>query len=126
MLTLDGLDQGGFFTANIGAGTTVDINVEIVPGTAGVFTNETGFVCFVDGLLQMSGFLKEFTTDVDVCSTRIHAASSHETAFDEFVRVPAKNFTVLAGTRLSLIGVHDEITRSVATSCQLTVIGVLQ
>jgi hypothetical protein len=113
LLALDGLDQGRFFTTNIGAGSTMDINVEIVSGTAGVFTNETGLVCFVDGLLQMGGFLEEFTADVDVGGTRVHTAPSYETAFDKFVGVPAENFTVLAGARLPFVGVHDEITGSI-------------
>jgi hypothetical protein len=60
----------------------------------------------------MSGFLEEFTTDIDVGSARVHSASSHEAAFDEFVGVTAENFAVLAGTRLSLVGIHDKITRS--------------
>ena len=115
LFALEGLDQGGFFAAYIGASTTMDVNVEIVSGTAGVFTDETGLVCLIDRLLQMSGFLEEFTTDVDIGSVRVHATTSHETTFDKLMRVSTENFTVLASAGLPLVGIYDEITRSIET-----------
>ena len=100
----------------------MDINVKIVSGTAGVFPNETGLVRFVDGLLKVRGFLEEFTTDIDVGSTRIHGASGDEATLYQLVGVAAEDFTVLAGARFSLIGIHNQIAGSVGLFSQLIVV----
>ena len=82
LFALDGFNQGCFFTADIGAGTAVDVNVKVVSGATGVFSNETGLVRLVDGLLKVRGFLEEFTTDIDVRSARVHGASGNKTTFN--------------------------------------------
>ena len=60
----------------------MDVNVEVVPGTTGVFTNKAGPVSFIDRLLKVRGFLEEFTADVDVGSARVHRTSGHEATLD--------------------------------------------
>jgi hypothetical protein len=44
----------------------VQVDVEVVARVAGVFANEPGLVGLVDGLLDVRGFLVEFTANVDV------------------------------------------------------------
>lgn len=66
LLALDRLDQGRLLAADVCSGASVQVDVERVAGTAGVFTDETGFVRFVDGLLDVRGFLVELSSDVDV------------------------------------------------------------
>lgn len=72
-LALEGLDQRGFFAADVGAHAAVQVDIEVVAGAAGVFADEAGFVGFLDGALQDGGFVVEFAADVDVgCCALYH------------------------------------------------------
>ncbi len=44
LFALNGLDESGLFTANVGAATSVNEDVKVVASAAGVFANETGIV----------------------------------------------------------------------------------
>jgi len=44
----------------------MEVDIEIVTRVAGVFTDQTGFVGFIDSLLNVGCFLVEFSSDVDV------------------------------------------------------------
>jgi hypothetical protein len=103
------LDEGGFFTANVGTGAAVYVDVEPITRSTGVLAEETGSISLVDSLLDMRGFLVELSTDIDVGGSRIHGASSDEAAFDEFMGIAAKNFTILASTGFTFVGINDEI-----------------
>jgi hypothetical protein len=56
--------------------------------------------------------LEELTSDIDVCSCRIHGATSDEAAFDELVRVTTHDFTVFAGAWFTFVSVDDVTTWS--------------
>ena len=56
--------------------------------------------------------MEEFTADVDVGGVGVHGAPGDETAFDEFVRVAAHDFTVFAGAWFAFVGVDDEVSGS--------------
>ena len=53
----------------------------------------------------------KFTADIDVSSVGVHGSTSDKTALNEFVRVTAHDFAVLASSRLALVSVDDEIPR---------------
>lgn len=42
--------------------------------------------------------------------TSVHSSSGYQTPFDELVRVSPHDLPVLAGTRLSLVGVDNEVS----------------
>jgi hypothetical protein len=44
----------------------MQVDVEVVSRVTGVFTDKTGLVSFVDGLLNVGCFLVEFSSDVNV------------------------------------------------------------
>lgn len=111
-LAFEGLDEGGLLTANIGTGTTVDVNVVVVAGSAGVLTDLTGLVGFVDGALEDGGFMVEFTTNVDIGSVGVHRSSNNQTPLDQLLRVFPHNLSVLASSGFTLVGVHDQVTGS--------------
>jgi hypothetical protein len=64
--TFDGLDQGSFLATDVGTSATVDVDVKVVSGATGVFTDESSTVGFVDCLLDMRSFLVELAADVDI------------------------------------------------------------
>lgn len=111
-LTLDGLDEGGLLTTDVGAHTTVDVDVEVVAGTAGVLADQASLVGLVDSPLENGSFLVKFTTDVDVSGVGVHGTADDEATFDELLGVFAHDFTILAGSGLTLIGIDDEVTGS--------------
>jgi hypothetical protein len=40
----------------------------------------------------------------------MHGTSSHQTTFNELVGIASKNFTILAGTRLTFVSIDNEVT----------------
>jgi hypothetical protein len=66
LFPLDRLDQSRLLSTNVRSGTPVQVDVEIVPGTTGVLADQARLVGLVDGLLNVGGFLVEFSSDVDV------------------------------------------------------------
>ncbi len=66
LLALEGLDEGSFFSANVGAGTAVHEDVEVVARAARVLADEPGLVGLVDGDLHVGRLVVELAADVDV------------------------------------------------------------
>lgn len=112
LLALQTLNQRRLLSADVRPSPTMEVHVEAVPRTTGVFSNEPSLVGLVDGLLDMRRLLEELTTDVDVRGARVHRASRDQAALNELVGITTHDFSVLAGPRLSLVGVDDEIARS--------------
>lgn len=144
LFPLDRLDQGRLLSTDVRSGTPVQVNVEIVPGPTGVLADQARLVGLVDGLLDVGGFLVEFSSNVDVgcrgrgtevsrhpsssdkylkdrlrlTGTSVHSSPSYQTPFDELVRVSPHDLPVLAGTRLSLVGVDYEVSRPVMVAAK--------
>ena len=53
LLSLEGFDEGGFLSADIGAGAAMQIDVKVVSAAAGVLPDQSGSVCFGDGDLSV-------------------------------------------------------------------------
>src|SRR4029077_11861309 len=96
------------------AGAAVQVELEIVPRTAGVLAEETGIVGLLDRHLQVARLVVELAADIDVPGGRTHPGAGKETALDQLVRVPAQDVAVLAGAGLALVGIDDEIARALA------------
>ena len=112
LLALEGLDERGLLAANVRTSTAVEVNIERVASAAGILAEEAGLVCLIDGLLDMGGLLVELATDVNVCSAGVHGTASNETTLYEFVGVAAHDFAVLAGSRLTLVSIYNEVARA--------------
>ena len=108
-LALKRLDEGGLLTTDVGTHTTVNVDVEVVSGTTGVLSDETSLVGLLNGTLENGGLVVEFTTDVNVGGSAVHGTTSDQTSLEQLVGVLAHNFTVLAGSGLTLIGVDDQV-----------------
>ena len=53
LLSLEGFDEGGFLSADIGAGAAMQIDVKVVSAAAGVLPDQSSSVCFGDGDLSV-------------------------------------------------------------------------
>ncbi|WPK23735.1 hypothetical protein PUMCH_000980 [Australozyma saopauloensis] len=111
-LTLYGLNERGLLTTNVSTHTSVDVDIKVVTGATSVLTNQASLVSLVDGLLQHNGFVIELTTDVNVGGSSVHTSTSQQTALNQLVRVLSDDLTILTGTRLTLIGINDQVTRT--------------
>ncbi len=76
-----------------------------------VLADKPRFIGFVDGALQRSAFSDEFAAYIDVTGMRAHGEGGHKRAFDQRMRVVAHDLAVLAGARLRLVGVYDQVMR---------------
>ena len=112
-LALKRLDQAGLLATDVGTSTAVDVDVEVVARAAGVLADQALGIGLVDGVLQDGSLLVELATDVDVGGSGVHGAAGNEAALDQLVGVLAHNLAVLAGARLTLVGVDDQIARLV-------------
>jgi hypothetical protein len=112
LLALNTLDQRSLLSTDIRSRSPVQVHIELVARPTGVLANVPGLVRFIDGLLHVRGLLEELATDVDVGGGGVHGTAGDETAFDELVGVATEDFTVLAGSGFTFVGVDDEVAGS--------------
>ena len=114
LLAFEAFEERRFLAANVGAGAAVQINLDVIAGAAGILTNEAGGIGLLDRRLQPLRLGVEFAADVDVGGGASHPGPGQHAAFEQFVRLVAQDVAVLAGARLALIGIDDEIAGPVA------------
>src|SRR6516225_4893047 len=68
-------------------------------------------VSLVDRALENPTLAKEFAADVYVTTVSTNGEGCEQAALDQQVRFVSKDIAILAGPRLALVGVHDEVTR---------------
>merc|ERR1711972_483378 len=107
LLTLQALDQGGLFPADVGASTTVHKEVEV--RATGVGSKEASVVGLSDGLLQVGGLVVELSSDVDVAGPGSHGGASDQAAFNQSVRVVSHDLAILASSRLALVSIDHQV-----------------
>lgn len=90
----------------------MEIDVEIVAAATGVPADQAGGIGLVDRLLDVAALVVELAADVDVAGRGADGETGDQAAFDQLVRIVAQDVPVLAGTRLALVGVHDQIDRT--------------
>ncbi len=110
LLAFQAFQQRGFLAADIGAGAVVDVEIE-VPAVDIVLADQLGVVGLVDRRLQAFTLADEFAADVDVAGVCTHGEAGDQAAFDQQMRIVPHDLAVLAGARLGLVGIDDEILR---------------
>ena len=90
----------------------VEVNVEGVPSSASVLSNESAAVMFVNSLSYVWRLLREFDMGVNVSGISVHRVTGGQIAFNEFVGIATQGFTVLAGSRSTLVSIDDGVPRS--------------
>src|SRR6266498_2495839 len=94
LAAFEGSEQGGLFAADVGAGATVDDDVEVEAGALDIFAEPALATGLVDGALEARGGAEILTTDVDVGFVAADSVGGDENAFDEGVGVPLEDVTV--------------------------------
>ena len=112
LLAFQALEQRGFLTADVSAGAVVDVNIEVVAGAARILANQTRRVSLVDRGLQMLALADELAAHIDVSGLRPHGEAGDQAALDQQMRVVAQDIAILAGARLGLVGINDQIVRA--------------
>jgi len=79
-LALERLNKGGLLTADVGAHTTVDVDVKVVARAARVLADQAGLVGLLDGALEDRSLVVELTTNVDVRSGALDDAVRYSLA----------------------------------------------
>ena len=105
----EGFQKAGFLAANVGAGTLMDIDVEVEAGAEDVFSEKTFSAGFFDGVPNDLGRFGEFAADVDVGEVDIGREGGNGKAFDELVRVLVEDVTVLEGAGLGFVAVDNDV-----------------
>jgi hypothetical protein len=108
-LAFERLDERCLLTTDVGAHASVDVDIKVVAGTAGVLADEAGLVCLLDSALEHCSLVVELSSNIDVGGSGVHGTPSDEAALDQLVWVLAHNLAVLAGSGLTLIGVDDQV-----------------
>ena len=108
--TFEGVDQRGFFTADVTPCPSVDKQFEVETGAHNVFAKQTGFGRFGDSATQMHGCFDIFTAQEDVTTVRFQRKRGNQHAFHQQVRQLFHQQTVFIGARLHFIGVTQQVT----------------
>src|SRR5512133_1745240 len=103
------LDQRGFFAADIGTSTGVDVNFEVKLRAKNTLTQNTQLVGLVDGGLQASLRQGVFAANVDVALGRADGITGDRHGFDNVVWIAFQHQTVFEGAWLALVRVADDI-----------------
>jgi hypothetical protein len=64
------------FATDIGTSTSMHMNIKRESGLTCVLAKESGSVCFVDGCLEVTGFVVEFSANVNVAGGCVHGTTS--------------------------------------------------
>ena len=79
-----------------------------------VLANEAGFIGLIDGGLEMLALADEFAAHIDVAHIAGHGRAGNQAAFNQQMRIVAHDLAVLAGAGFRLVGIDDEIMRTLA------------
>ena len=106
---LESLEQRGLLATDVGAGAGVHDHVEVVAGPVDVLAEVAGGVRLLDRGLHAADDVQHLSADVDEGEVRADRERADDHALHEDVRVGHHQRDVLAGARLRLVGVHDEV-----------------
>lgn len=109
LFPLEGFNKSSFLAADVRARSSLHEDVEIVAGVTGVLPDQTGLVSLGYRNLHVGRLVVKFTAYVDVSGAGSHSATGDQAALHELVRIVAQDLAILAGPRLTLIGVDHQI-----------------
>ena len=111
-LALQGFEQGGLLSADIGAGAAVHVQVQCEGASEDVFAEVARLVGLRQRALEDFGAEGELSTDVNIGRSDADGVGGEDHALDHLVRVSLHQLAVLERAGLALIGVADEIARA--------------
>src|SRR5262249_37440657 len=93
-------EQTGLFSADISAGSTVRLNVKVIPGTIDILAEMFGFVSFAAGFGQVIEDFDELAANVNVSVLDSADVAGDQAALDDHMRIVEADDAIFAGTRL--------------------------
>ena len=105
------VEQRGLLTADVRAGARVHGEFEVESAAQDVLAEVARLVRLAHGLVQPPQHGDDLAAQVDEGVRRADRVAGDHDALDEGVRVGEEERDVLAGPRLRLVGVDDEIVR---------------
>ena len=115
-LAFEGFDQTGFLATNIGAGTAMHVNLQIVTRAQNILSQKTRCPGFLKCLIQQLGRNRHLTPDVDVGQLYVVGPAREDHPLDQLVRILVEDLTILEGARFGLVGVANQIDRLTAAA----------
>ena len=109
LLPLQRLDERSLLSANVRAGSVVDVDVKVDAGAAGVLAEVARRVRLVARLHEREAFVDVLAADVDVAGSRAHSGARDEAALEELVGVVPHDLAIFARAGLGLVGVDDQV-----------------
>ena len=108
---LEAVQQRRLLAADVGTRAAVDDDVEVEAAAVDVAAQVPRRVGLAHGGLEPAAGLHELPPQVHEGVVRADGERRDDHAFDQRVRVGHHQRRVLAGARLALVGVHDEVVR---------------
>ncbi len=112
-LSLEGIHQGRFFTADVCPRTPVQVEIGAEPAPEDVLAQVSFCIGIVNRRLEHPDPPVVFAADVEVCGLDAHGVAGDDTSLDQQVRVDLEDPPVLEGARLALVAVHAQVLRQV-------------
>ncbi len=110
-ISFQGAQGSGFFTADIGTGTAMDVNFQVVAAIQDILAQEISGSGFIQSPVQNFSAFVEFTPDVDVGQVNIVGEAGNDHSLDELMRVFVDDLSILEGAGLRLIAVANQVDR---------------
>ena len=110
-LAFDRIEQRGFFAALVRARARMRVQIEIEAGARDVLAEIALRVRFRDGAIHEIDQIAILAADIDVAGVRVDRQAGDQDALDHLVRIVLHQQPVLAGARLALIRVDDDVFR---------------
>jgi len=87
----------------------MSIDIKVVATATGVLSKEALVISFLNCSLNLKTLIPEFTSYVDIGCFCSHSESNNEGTLDKFMRIMSHDLSILARSRLRLIGVDDQV-----------------
>ena len=91
----------------------MQVDVKIPARFGSILTKQASVIRLVNCSLQAARLIHKFAADIDIGGMRPHRKTSNHTALKQLVWLMADNVAVLACTWLGLIGIDDEVMRTI-------------
>jgi hypothetical protein len=108
-LAFEGLNEACLLATNVSTGTAVEVDIKGHPGATSILADVATGIGLLDSSLKDLGLVDELATDVNVSADSSHGCPGDKATLNETMRIGSHDLTILAGTWLGLIGIHDEI-----------------
>ena len=103
------VDQCGFFTADVAAGTGVHEQLEIETAAEDVLAQQAGGLGFLDGAVEVLRCGGVFATQEDVATVGLQGAGADQHALDQQMGLLLHQHAVLPGVRLHFVRVAQQV-----------------